>query len=170
MEKFRVINNINKVQLNDKVMIDGDIYFCVIDKEGLYSFEMEDKLFTCWGTFGNSIEELRVETIKDYKEGLLKDFIILDVNYLEGKITHKDINTHNISEEDYYNIMQNFNNLTLKEEIISKWKQCFIYILSKREYPMLVIEDLFNNFNMNNWKDLHKENTKYAEFTKEELS
>lgn len=72
-------------------------------------------------------------------------------------------------KEEYYNTMQNFDKLTLTEEIISKWKQCFIYILNKRDYPVMVIEDLFNNFNMENWYDLHKENTRYANYDKNEL-
>ena len=74
-----------------------------------------------------------------------------------------------MDEDLYYKAMQSFDKLTRVEEIISKWKQCFIYILNKREYPFMVIEDLFNNFSMDNWHDLHKENTKYATFTKKEL-
>ena len=76
---------------------------------------------------------------------------------------------YNMTEEDYYNTMQSFDKLNLTEEIISKWKQCFIYILSKREYPIMVIEDLFNNFTMDNWKDLHKENTRYINHNKNDL-
>lgn len=74
-----------------------------------------------------------------------------------------------MTKEEYYNTMQSFDKLTLTEEIVSKWRQCFIYILGKRDYPIMVIEDLFNNFNMNNWYDLYKENTKYADYHEEEL-
>jgi hypothetical protein len=84
-------------------------------------------------------------------------------------LTYKNKRRIKMDEDLYYKAMQNFDKLTRVDTAVYAWRKCFFYILSKRGYNLKASEDLFNNFNMENWYDLHKENTKYETFIKEEL-
>ena len=55
------------------------------------------------------------------------------------------------------------------EEILPNWRLCFSYFLLPKGFEEPAIKDLFFEFEMDNWKALHKENTRYAGYSKEEL-
>lgn len=57
------------------------------------------------------------------------------------------------------------------DKIYNKWKLCFAYVLRsyKCGYNKHSINHIFNRFNMENWKAMHKENTEYANYSKEQL-
>lgn len=76
-----------------------------------------------------------------------------------------------ISEEGYYKIMCNFNSKMKFSEVHEKWYKCFHWILKsyKIGYTDKIINDLFYNFKMENWTDLHKENSEYKDDTKDDL-
>lgn len=77
-----------------------------------------------------------------------------------------------ITKEKYYELMHNMvqPNDTF-QNIYSKWKLCFSYILRsyKVGFNKYSINSLFTRFDMENWKAMHKENTEYANYSKKQL-
>lgn len=73
-----------------------------------------------------------------------------------------------IKEKKYYKLMNNFDK---SKNIKKDWYKCFKWILKDicPAYSDEVVNSLFKNFTMDNWKALHKENTEYKDETKDEL-
>jgi len=76
-----------------------------------------------------------------------------------------------LSEKEYYELMSNFNIKMKFAEVHEKWYKCFHFILRsyKVGYTDKIINDLFYYFTMENWSDLHKQQTEYKDYTKKEL-
>ena len=76
-----------------------------------------------------------------------------------------------MKEDEYYNLIENFNQKMSFEEIHDKWFKCFSYILKSYRlgYTNKIIKSLFYHFDMDNWKAMHKENTEYKDCSKEQL-
>jgi len=76
-----------------------------------------------------------------------------------------------MNEEEYYDLMSNMRKDTSFAAIHDNWYNCFDYILRNidEEYTGSTIYSLFYHFNMQNWAALHKENTTYKDYTKEQL-
>jgi hypothetical protein len=76
-----------------------------------------------------------------------------------------------MNEKDYYNLMSNMRKDTTFTTLHNAWYKCFDYILRNidEEYTGSTIYSLFYNFRMDNWIALHKENTTYKDFTKEQI-
>lgn len=57
------------------------------------------------------------------------------------------------------------------EELFDNWHSCFSYYLKRRRvgYTQKTIDDLFYNFEMDNWNAMHIENTEYKGFSKRKL-
>lgn len=68
-----------------------------------------------------------------------------------------------ITEKKYYDLMCNFSTNMKRKELIKKWYLCFYYICKEINmcFTDSVIHSLFYHFGMDNWKDLHLENTIY---------
>lgn len=73
--------------------------------------------------------------------------------------------------QEYDELMPNFNTKMKFDEVYEKWFKCFSYILKKFRHGFTdrTIKALFEKFYMENWKDLHKENTEFKNYSKEEL-
>lgn len=76
-----------------------------------------------------------------------------------------------MTEKDFYNNIKGIENSNILEVVEKLWKDCFTYILKKRDkkYTRQTINDLFYNFEMCNWKAMWKENTEYSSHSKDEL-
>lgn len=80
-----------------------------------------------------------------------------------------------INEDVYYDIMckQFYNNIQSMEfeEIHEKWLSCFAYILRSFDvqFSYKSISSLFYDFDMDNWAELRKKNSKYKNCAKQEL-
>ena len=67
--------------------------------------------------------------------------------------------------------MYNFNTKMTFDEIHQNWYECFSYVLKsfKCGFNKNSIKSLFYHFNMNNWNAMHKKNTKYKDYSKDQL-
>jgi hypothetical protein len=77
-----------------------------------------------------------------------------------------------MTKNQYYKIMSNFDKDMSFEELHEKWFKCFDYILRlfKVGFNKKSIKSLFYDFDMENWKAMHKENSvEYKDHTKEQL-
>ncbi len=76
-----------------------------------------------------------------------------------------------MKENEYYKLMENFNEDMSFDEIHDKWYKCFYYILRsfKVGHNKSTIKSLFYDFDMENWNSMHRENTEYKNYTKLEL-
>jgi hypothetical protein len=76
-----------------------------------------------------------------------------------------------LSEKGYYELMSSFNSKMKFYEVHEKWYKCFHWILKsyKIGYTDKIIEDLFYHFDMENWNDLHKDQSEYKDSTSKEL-
>lgn len=76
-----------------------------------------------------------------------------------------------MNRKTFYRTMCSFEPNQNFETFHENWKKCFTSYLKslKIGYSNRAIEDLFYNFDMLNWKDLHKGNTEYKDNSKEEL-
>jgi hypothetical protein len=82
-----------------------------------------------------------------------------------SKSLKRFLNIQDITEKEYYRFMcmgySPFNGFNFYHK---KWYQCFRFILLalNKEYPESVIRDLFYRFEMDNWTDLHLDESIYA--------
>ena len=76
-----------------------------------------------------------------------------------------------MKKDDYYDLMCKMDSEMEFDELHYKWHQCFTHFLKSLRlgYNQKIIDSLFYDFDMENWKDLHKENTEYSETTSQEL-
>jgi hypothetical protein len=76
-----------------------------------------------------------------------------------------------LTEKSYYETMSNFKSSMKFNEVHEKWYKCFYWILKsfKIGYTEEVIHSLFYYFMMENWSDLHKDQTEYKNNTSKEL-
>jgi hypothetical protein len=75
--------------------------------------------------------------------------------------------------DEYYKIMSSFDGIKYTEfnKVHKLWYSCFYAILKglNSEYTVNLISDLFYNFQMDNWKDLHLVQSEYKNRTIFEL-
>jgi len=71
-----------------------------------------------------------------------------------------------MTEEKFYKIIGK--GKTFKK-IHKNWYKCFRHFLLKYGHTEESVKSLFYDFEMSNWKALHKENTVYKDCTKESL-
>ena len=76
-----------------------------------------------------------------------------------------------MKKEEYYEVMSNMSLDMNFKEIHKLWYNCFSYILKSFNvgHNDKTIKSLFYDFDMDNWKAMHKENTEYSKYTKESL-
>jgi len=77
-----------------------------------------------------------------------------------------------MTKDEYYELMCNMKPELGFEALHYRWHKCFTHILRgfKVGYNQKIIDSLFYDFDMENWKDLHKENTEYSSATPYELA
>jgi hypothetical protein len=84
------------------------------------------------------------------------------------KVTSTIRNMYYKKQEDtYYEVMCNMkdNYRNAKHD----WHYCFDYTLRRWKFNKKARKDLFENFLMENWKSLWKENTEFKDYTKEKM-
>lgn len=76
-----------------------------------------------------------------------------------------------IDNDLYYSLMSNMSADSSFEKLHSDWYNCFAHILLAFNvgHNEDTIKSLFYDFDMDNWKSMHKENTEYSDSSKEEL-
>ena len=76
-----------------------------------------------------------------------------------------------MNELEYYDKVNDFCGINDCKVIKNNWRQCFKFILKRFNvgFTDKTINSLFDDFEMDNWSDLHIENTKYKDCNKEEL-
>lgn len=75
-----------------------------------------------------------------------------------------------MTEKEYYEIMcTTINKYKSFKKLYPLWYCCFIYAMAKRGVNRKSAHSIFYNFIMDNWDALHLENTKYANYKRNEL-
>jgi hypothetical protein len=75
-----------------------------------------------------------------------------------------------MNKEEYYNLMEHMNTGSDFDTIHKNWFECYTYIIKKfANFTPESIKSLFYDWDMENWKAMHLENTEYKDYTKEQL-
>ena len=76
-----------------------------------------------------------------------------------------------MKKDDYYNLMGNMHKHKDFKRLHKDWMQCFNHILKSFNcgFTNKCIESLYYDFDMDNWKAMHKENSEYKDCNKDEL-
>ena len=76
-----------------------------------------------------------------------------------------------MTREKYYEIIENLDPKMGFEELHLKWFQCYSFILKsfKSGFNEKSIKSLFYNWDMENWKAMHQEETEYKGYSKKKL-
>jgi hypothetical protein len=76
-----------------------------------------------------------------------------------------------MNKNKYYSIMcaMGEGDKTDFETLHKIWYSCFEYFLKRKGFNKKSIKELFYGFEMSNWKAMHKENTEYKDYTKEQF-
>lgn len=77
-----------------------------------------------------------------------------------------------INEKEYYDLMDGgMSSEWTFEQLHTAWKSCFSHVLKsfKIGYTQKIIDSLFYDFQMDNWRAMHKQNTEYASYSKKKL-
>lgn len=75
-------------------------------------------------------------------------------------------------EDKYYETITSFEDVGMNfEKVHDRWFGCFTYILEKFNtgFNKDSIKSLFYDFDMENWRTMHLENTEYKDKSKQEL-
>lgn len=76
-----------------------------------------------------------------------------------------------MNKQEYYQLMENMNEKDKFPVLLEKWKKCFHFVLLSFNvgFTEQSINSLFEDWDMENWKEMWLENSEYKDYSKDRL-